>query len=547
MASALEDLLEIGNSLFTKRTSLVSLWQEIADNFYPERAIFTAGASMGTDFASNLMTSYPVLARRDMGNAVGSMLRPSSKEWFHTRTDNYDELDTESIQYLEWMERVQRRAMYDRRARLTRATKEGDHDFVAFGQAAISVELNREASGLLYRCWHLADVAWAEDEDGEISMIFRRWKPTVRDVARMWPKTVHSNVKQRAEQSPLDETEVWHIVIPSDMCPSDKKYRTPFVSMYVDIANKHELEIVGSWDTIYVIPRWQTVSGSQYAYSPATVAALPDARLIQSMTRVLLEAGEKAVTPPMVAVQNAIRTDIAVYAGGVTWVDEEYDERMGEVLRPITNDKSGLPVGMEMTQDIRKMIAEAFYLNKLSLPPPERDMTAYEVGQRVQEYIRQALPLFEPMEMNYNGGLCEITFNRLMRAGAFGDMRAMPKKLRNSDVQFMFESPLRDATERQKGQRFLEAKAMLADAVALDKAAVYIIDAKKALRDVLQGIGVPAEWTRLEGEVTAIEEKEREAANQAQMLSAMEQGAKITKDLSDAGMAQGGVPVGAPT
>ena len=27
----------------------------------------------------------------------------------------------------------------------------------------------------------------------------------------------------------------------------------------------------------YIVPRWQTVSGSQFAYSPGTVAALPDA------------------------------------------------------------------------------------------------------------------------------------------------------------------------------------------------------------------------------------------------------------------------------
>lgn len=546
MDTALETIIKIGSGLFNKRSSLLSLWQEIADNFYPERAIFTGSFSLGEDFASNLMTSYPILARRDMGNQLGAMLRPSSKDWFHIRTGNYDKLDTESIQWLEWATKVQKRAMYDRRALFARATKEGDHDFTAFGQTAISVQLSRDASRLLYRCWHLRDVAWAEDENGEITMIFRRWKPQIRDINRTWAKTVHPNVKQKLEKEPLEEHEVWHIVVPAEMCLDAEKYRTPFVSIYVDIPNQHMMEKVGSWDTIYVIPRWQTVSGSQYAYSPATVAALPDARLIQAMTRVLLEAGEKAVTPPMVAVQEAIRSDIAVYAGGVTWVDAEYDERLGEVLRPMTVDKNGIPVGMEMTQDVRKIISEAFYLNKLALPPPDRDMTAYEVGQRVQEYIRQALPIFEPMEQDYNGGVCDMTFNRLLRGNAFGDLRTMPRKLRDAEIQFMFESPLRDATERQKGQRFLEAKSMLADAVALDKASVYIVDAKKALRDVLHGIGVPAEWMRTEGEVSGIEAQQQEALNQQQMLAAMEQGAKVTKDLSDAGMAQGGVPIGAP-
>lgn len=547
MDTSLETIIKIGRGLFSKRSSLLSLWQEIAENFYPERAMFTSSFSLGEDFAANLMTSYPVLARRDMGNQLGAMLRPSSKDWFHMRTNNYDKLDTESIRWLEWATRVQKRGMYDKRALFTRATKEGDHDFTAFGQCCLSVELNRQASGLLYRCWHLGGVVWAENENGEITMIFRRWKPQIRDIRSMWPKTLHPNITQKAEKEPLEEHEVWHIIIPAEMCSDAEKYRTPFVSIYVDIPNEHLMEKTGAWDTIYVIPRWQTVSGSQYAYSPATVAALPDARLIQSMTRVLLEAGEKAVNPPMVAVQEAIRGDISIYAGGVTWADAEYDERLGEVLRPLTHDKSGIPLGIDMAQDTRRMIAEAFYLNKLTLPAPERDMTAYEVGQRVQEYIRQAMPIFEPMETDYNGGICEMTFNRLLRGGAFGDLRAMPEKLRNAEIQFMFESPLRDATERQKGQRFLEAKSMLADAVALDQSAIYIVDAKKALRDVLRGIGVPAEWTRTEGEVSDLEAQQQEALDQQQMLGAMEQGAKITKDLSDAGMGQGGVPVGAST
>jgi hypothetical protein len=68
-------------------------------------------------------------------------------------------------------------------ALFTRATKEGDHDFAAFGQTCISVELNKLANGLLYRCWHLRDLAWMENEEGKIGFVARKWKPTNR---RRW-------------------------------------------------------------------------------------------------------------------------------------------------------------------------------------------------------------------------------------------------------------------------------------------------------------------------------------------------------------------------
>ena len=50
------------NDLFS-RGSLLSLWQNIADNFYPERAEFTLSRTLGEEFADHLSTSYPVLAR----------------------------------------------------------------------------------------------------------------------------------------------------------------------------------------------------------------------------------------------------------------------------------------------------------------------------------------------------------------------------------------------------------------------------------------------------------------------------------------------------
>jgi hypothetical protein len=51
------------------------LWQEIAENFYPERADFTINRSLGTDFGAGMMTSYPFICRRDLGDQVGQMLR----------------------------------------------------------------------------------------------------------------------------------------------------------------------------------------------------------------------------------------------------------------------------------------------------------------------------------------------------------------------------------------------------------------------------------------------------------------------------------------
>lgn len=547
--SFVEKVISHSNNLHENKRTLNSLHQEIADNFYPERADFTTTRSLGNEFAAHLTTSYPVIARRELGNALSGMLRPTQKEWFKIATNRDEQLNGVSKKWLEEKTKVMKRAMYDKDACFVRATKEGDHDFAAFGQCAISLDVNMKKNSLLYRCWHLRDMAWNETYDSRIGVISRNWKPQCANLLiEMGEKKLHKNAIKRAEKEPFKTIECRHIVLPIDFYRSlfgDKNYNTPYVELYIDVENKHIMEETPSWTHKYVIPRWQTVSGSQYAYSPCTVAALPDARLIQAMTLTLLEAGEKAANPPVIATQEAVRSDVQLYAGGVTWVDAEYDERLGEALRPLRLDSGQIPLGMEMRQDIKEMISEAFYLNKINLPPVGGDMTAYEIAQRIQEYIRSALPLFEPMEMDYNGELCEMTFDELMRVGAFGSIHDMPPELSGADIQFKFESPLHEANDKQNAQIFVQAKALLAEAAALDPAAPSMINASVALRDALRGAGTPEKWLRDEEEMKAIETQRAQQQQIQQTLSTLQQGGAAAEQIGKAGQAIQGIQTAA--
>lgn len=196
-----------------------------------------------------------------------------------------------------------------------------------------------------------------------------------------------------------------------------------------------------------------------------------------------------------------------------------------------------MPLGMEMSQQVMGMLREAFFLNKLDLPQSGPEMTAYEVGQRVQEYIRHASPLFEPLEDEDNGAMCEATFDLMLRHGAFGSVSDMPQSLRGQDIQFRFQSPLHEAVERQKGQKFMEAKALLADTLALDPTAAANVDITTAFRDVLQSIGVPAKWMRSEQDAQAMVAEQKQQQEAAELIADMGQGAEVAKTMGEAGQA----------
>jgi hypothetical protein len=92
------------------------------------------------------------------------------------------------------------RAMNHRTSQWVRATKEGDMDFASFGQTVIQTTMNPTATGLLYRCWHLRDVAWQENASGIADTVYRRWKPTARQLVNLFGKDrVHQSRK-----SPFD-------------------------------------------------------------------------------------------------------------------------------------------------------------------------------------------------------------------------------------------------------------------------------------------------------------------------------------------------------
>ncbi len=533
-------LIAQGDMLFAKRGTLMSFWQESAEHLYPERADFTVSRTFGTSYADNLSSSYPIILRRELGDMFSTMLRPTSLQWFHAGTDREDN-DHAAKQWLEEKTGVMRRAMYDPDSLFSGATKEADHDFASFGNAVITVELDAMVNKLLYRTWHLRDVAWADDVRGKTCAVHRKWKSTPAEQCKTFPGKVHPKVQEKMTGSrpePYCEANVRHIVIAAEDYQGEYpgKGRAKYVSVFIDTDNNHVIEAMGQAYMMYVIPRWQKASASQYAFSPAAGAALPEARLFQCMTMTLQEAGEKAVNPPMIGVSEALRSDLAIYAGGFTAVSAEYDERMGAVLQPLSMDRSGIPFGMEMRQDVQAILKDAFYLNKLNMPQNGPEMTAYEVGQRIQEFIRGAAPVFEPVEANYNGAICETTFQVLMLSGAFGSAQDIPESLSGSEVNFRFESPLHDAIEKQKAQQFVEAKGVIADTLALDPTFAAHIDITTAGRDVLGAI-MPAKWLRSEEEAQAIIEQQKQEQQAQQLIEQINAGAVAAEQVGKAGQA----------
>ncbi len=566
MKTRARELVEIGDRKFAKRYPILTLWQTFAENFNPMRADFTRVRYISEEFASYLMTGRPVLAHRELTNGVSTILRPKGMQWFKpTVEDEKLANDPVAMQYFDFVGKRMRGVFSDRRSQFSRATKEGDGDFLLFGQTVLEPRQNKTRDGMLYRCWHLRDCVWGESAELVINEFHRKWQLEARQLARLGAEskwTMSPEIARRAEKDSSAPCNCRVIVLPSDEYDSfgkddegytrKRKRNLPFVNVVIDVENDTVMEETPQHSLGYDIPRWVTIGGfSQYAYSPTAVIALPDGRMLQQMTLTLIEIGQKIVDPPMIAAGDAIQGGTNLYAGAINWVDPDYDERTGEVLRPIKIDGSGLQWGTEYEEKIEQVINEAFFLNVLNLPQyDQKVMTAEEWRGRMQEYIRRATPLFEPMDVEYNGQLCDSTFEEMWRMGMFGSPLDVPRQLRGAEIKWRFNNPLVAAEEEQKTTSFTKVSELLGAAMQLDPTLKANVNLQRGFRAAIPGTGAPADWLNSEDQAKAIMQQQAQqqaAAQQAEQLGAVaEHGGKIanaignvadaSKSLQDAGV-----------
>jgi hypothetical protein len=551
--SNVKELISRGAKLFSQRETLMSQWQEMAENFYPERADFTTTRTEGDQFAENLFTADPVMMSRDLANAF-SWLRAESRDWFKMHVEGRigEKLeDNKTVQ--EWLEKstkLQRRWMYERRARFNRAMKEGERDYAVFGNAVTSVEINQSNDGLRYLTHHLRDCAWVENSDGRVDTIYRKLMMSARQMAQYFsgPGDVLHNSVTECLQRDNDKDrifEVQHVMMPASDYSYERgqpKKGMEWTSCYVDVQNQQLIREASAHEFRYVVPRWQTISGSVYGVSPAAVVALPEARMLQQLARIIQEAGEKAVDPPLTAIEANIRGDVRMEAGGMTWLDTtDYDShKMGEIIKPLFLAKNpGL--GIELFVRSNMTLKDAWFVSKLQLPIGG-DKTAYEISQIIEEHIRANVPLTEPIENEYYDPILALTSSILLRVGAFGRPEDMPPALLdNRELMFQFSNPLRDAVEKAKVaqlQAVLNLTGMVKTAdpsspVELD------LDMRTAYRDAVKGTGAPADWLKDREEADADVEEREQQMEQMQQAQKIGGAAGVAEQVGKAGQSLG--------
>ncbi len=536
-----EELLRRGDTLFSRKGVLDSLHQTLADEFYPERADFTRERVEGSEYVEWLYESTPAQYRRDLAGAMGAILRPRGKQWFNPRpADGWRRTDR-ARRWLDMVRAKLRSVLYSNRSGFQTWMSQGDHDFVSFGNRVISVTENPDRDGAFFDLHHLKECAWAQNRYLDIDVMYRKFKMTLRMVAQKYGRDALTQAQQKTlETDPAQEIEIRHACIPMldydgyRISKGDRR-KFAFASIYIASEGRSVLSEGGYFEFPYRVARWGRNNKSPYGYSPAAMLGLVDARLLQAQARIILDAGERVIDPPMLATKNAVLGSVNTYAGATNWIDADYDERLGAALRPLET-KANIPLGLEMKQDARNVLLAAWYLNKLNLPS-DKDMTAYETSQRIAEYIRSAGPIFEPFEVD-NAAVLDTLFTMGLRLEWFGPISDIPPELKGGQIDFEFDTPVQMAFDRQQVAQAQET-AQWAEAMAkVNPEVLDNTDWDEMYRSTQQRIGGDSSWLVPAGLVAQLRAQRQQAQAEAmraqQAMQGLQQGADTVGRVADA-------------
>ncbi len=536
MANEVQEILDRQEHLDGDRSSWPPHWQELAEVFLPRRATFTTQGRPGDKRTQRIFDSIPMLARRGLTATISGILRPKSSPWFEAEPDKDLKDDDEVKAWVDDTNEKMFRAIYAPEAKFIKATHEVDDDLVTFGSGCLFVGETHDLNRLLFRSFHLKDCFPAEDEEGTIDTMHIVMRLTARQAVQRYGKdNVGLKVTEALEKQGKEQDKrfkfIWAVQPREERDGTQRDMlNLPVASRVIQVEGEHKVLEEGFHEFPFVFPRWDTASGELFGRSPAMLA-LPDAKTLQAMGKTILVAGQKAADPPLLMPSDSIIGTPRTMPGGNTYYDAETakDFRGRPPVVPLITGMD-LPITRDMQNDIREQVFSAFFKNIFQPLLEKSGMTATEVLERREEFIRTAGPAFDGLESDYTAPMVELSFNIIQRGGGF---LPPPEALQNRDIKFKYVSPVEQARKQIEAAGMARFFELVAPLVGFQPEMMDHIDGDEIMRDAPDVSGMPERWLKSKDRVEAVRKQRAEAQQAAAALEEASQVAEVAKTASD--------------
>ncbi len=512
MTADADKILKRFDSLESRRSEWEGAWQKCADYVMPR-------LGRNNRQPVHIFDSTAPLALSRFAAALEAILVPRTQKW-HSLVSGQGFLDQapDVARYLSMVRDLLFSARYAPEANFANQMTEAFISLGVCGTAVIFVD-DRLGEGLRYQCIPVHEVYLAEDAAGRVDTVFRWYKLTARQALAEFGDELPEDIRRNAEDARRMETEheFIHGVFPRKdfIIAKADAGNMPIASIHIARAARKVVRESGYRTMPYAVSRYTVSPGEVYGRSPA-MEVMPDIVQVNEMKKTLLRAGQKMVDPPLLMAESDILSGFNLKSGALNFggLDEQGRPR----VQPLQLG-GNLPLGLEMIDQARQVINEAFHNNLFQILVETPQKTATEVIERAQEKAQLLAPVMGRQQSELLRPIIDREIDVLIAAGA---IPPAPDELAEAgaEVHPKYDTPMAAALDSRDGTAILNAIRGLTEMAQLDPTVVDMVNTAEAGRKVWEGFGATPAALRTPEEVEAIRE---DRAAREQQAAAMQE------------------------
>lgn len=529
-----QSLIKHHEFLWGQQANFRMLWNTIAQYVLPAWDNFIGEWSEGINRNQRIFDSTAVTANERFAAAMEQMLTPRTQQW-HTLTTVDPDLnaDLEVASYLDQVTKILFASRYRPQANFASQADECYMSLGAFGNAAMFTD-EIVGKGVRYRSVPLSEIVWAMNHAGFVDTVYRKFKFSAKQAVNQWGKNVGKAVEEQYEKNPYIEMEFLHCVKPND----DYNERgfgyeaMSYESWYVCLKDRSLIERSGFRTFPYAISRYRLAPREHYGRGPA-VAALPHIRTLNEQKKTALRAGQLAVEPPLLLMEEGALTPFNLRPSALNYGTLSADGT--PLVQPLQLGNK-FDVGKELMEMEASSINDSFLTTLFQILVQTPEMTATEALIRAQEKGEMIAPAMGRQQSEFLGPLIIRELDILQAAGQLPP--APPQLAGRGGIKIEYTSPLTRAMRAQDGTAIMNTIQSIGVMANLDKSVLNLIDMVEAGREMALISGCPPKLLRSDDQIEQIMAHQAEQAQHQQALEAAPQVSMAAKNLGQAQLAQ---------
>ncbi len=264
--------------------------------------------------------------------------------------------------------------------------------------------------------------------------------------------------------------------------------------------------------------------------------ALPTVKYVNALLELVRGAGEKQIDPPwMTDERNITSAEIDYSPGAINFV------RDPERMKPMISG-GRVDVSEQMVADTRAQIRQLYHVDDLQLKDSPA-MTATEAQIRYELMNRVLGSFLARFQTSVLGPVMRSHLGNLYRAGR---LPPIPEKMRRGIFGIQYQGPLARSQRTDEVAAIERFAAQVAGLAQYFPEALAVIDVEKALRNMAQRLGIPAECMRSPEEVRKKVAEMQAAQAQMQRANSARKEAAAMKDMAAAQRMLPAAPIAFP-